>query len=365
MGKSTPKPPAPPDPNATAAAQTSSNIATAETNAALNRVNEYTPYGNLTYNIPDPTNAPYSWTATQTLSPAEQQKLDLTNQADILYGNTALKQLGTAASTLATPINTNYNDVRNQTIQAQMALIQPQLDQQRQALSDQLQAQGVTQGSQAWYNAMQNANNQQSSMYNNILANAGNTVGQAIQQQIALRQEPLNETAALMSGQQIQGPSFTNVPTSNVQPTDVLAAYNQSLQQADFNYQQQMANQSSALGGIGSLVGTIGGAALMGPVGGALGGMIGGGAGTAASSDERLKTDISQVGMLNTPGGKVPLKTFRFKGSPVRHLGLIAQDVEKTDPGAVSVHPLTGLRGVNYARVLMSAGQRGSNGGQA
>jgi len=47
--KDSPAPPPAPDPKATADAQTSSNLATAQKNAELNRVNQYTPYGNLTY----------------------------------------------------------------------------------------------------------------------------------------------------------------------------------------------------------------------------------------------------------------------------------------------------------------------------
>lgn len=45
----TPSPPTPPDPNVTAAAQTSTNLATAQANATMNNVNQVTPYGNLTY----------------------------------------------------------------------------------------------------------------------------------------------------------------------------------------------------------------------------------------------------------------------------------------------------------------------------
>ncbi|MEF0939633.1 tail fiber domain-containing protein [Rhizobium sp. BR 362] len=46
---STPSPPKAPDPQATASAQTSTNLATAQANAAMNNVNQVTPYGNLTY----------------------------------------------------------------------------------------------------------------------------------------------------------------------------------------------------------------------------------------------------------------------------------------------------------------------------
>lgn len=47
MGK--PKAPTPPDPKETAAAQTGTNLATAQANAALGNVNQYTPYGSIEY----------------------------------------------------------------------------------------------------------------------------------------------------------------------------------------------------------------------------------------------------------------------------------------------------------------------------
>lgn len=49
MGKKSPSAPAAPDPAATAAAQTAQNKETAYWNAALNNVNQITPYGSLTY----------------------------------------------------------------------------------------------------------------------------------------------------------------------------------------------------------------------------------------------------------------------------------------------------------------------------
>jgi len=49
MGKKSPSAPAAPDPAATAAAQTATNKETAYWNAALNNVNQITPYGSLTY----------------------------------------------------------------------------------------------------------------------------------------------------------------------------------------------------------------------------------------------------------------------------------------------------------------------------
>jgi hypothetical protein len=309
----------------------------------MSRVNQVTPYGNLTYSQ-DPNNQDL-WTATQTMSPAEAQNYALSTQAQGLYGRTALNQLGAAAGALSQPINTDYSAVRDQYIKSQMGLIQPQLDTQRQALESKLANQGVVQGSPAYANAMRDFSNTQSSMYNTILGGAGNTVGQAIQQQIALRDQPLNEASALLSGSQVQAPSFANVPTAQVQPTNVLGAYQQAQDANLAAYNARVANQSANLGGMASIVGQ------------------GLGAGMMAFSDERLKTDIREVGTLKHPGGDIPVKSFRFKGSPTRQLGLIAQDVEKAAPSAVMTDPRTGYRGVNYAAVLM--GLHGAPGGQS
>lgn len=49
LHKDSPSTPATPDPAVVSAAQTKSNVDTAAANAQLNRVNQFTPYGNLTY----------------------------------------------------------------------------------------------------------------------------------------------------------------------------------------------------------------------------------------------------------------------------------------------------------------------------
>ena len=337
MGKRAPSAPPAPDPTQVAAAQTASNVETAQTQAQLNRVNQYTPQGSLQYwQSPG---YPNQWNSLQTYSPAEQQLYNTSLAGQQLYGNTALAQLGSASGALSTPINTNYGDVRQQYINSQMALIQPDLDVQRQDLESKLANQGIAQGSTAYTNAMRDFSNSQAATYNNILGSAGNTVGQAIQQQIALRDQPVNEATALLTGQMVQGPQFTNVPQTQVDPTNVLGAY--GLQQQAYQnqlaaYQAQAQATGGMIGGLGSIGGMLGSAAIL-------------------SSDERLKTDIRKVGELNLPGGTVPIKSFRFHGSPTRNLGLIAQDLEPVMPQAVQTNQITGLKSINYAQALMAA----------
>ncbi len=76
MGKSTPSPPAPPDPVKTAAAQATANKEAAVAQANINMVNQETPYGNLEYfQRGTASDGTPQYTARQTLSPKQQQML--------------------------------------------------------------------------------------------------------------------------------------------------------------------------------------------------------------------------------------------------------------------------------------------------
>lgn len=78
---------------------------------------------------------------------------------------------------------------------------------------------------------------------------------------------------------------------------------------------------------LGSLVGSIGGAAMM--------------------SDERLKTDVERVGQ--TDGG-IPIYTYKYKAGGPRQIGTMAQDVEKKHPEAVQTAG-NGMKAVNYSKL--------------
>jgi hypothetical protein len=64
----------------------------------------------------------------------------------------------------------------------------------------------------------------------------------------------------------------------------------------------------------------------------------------AKFSDSRLKTDIKRVGTLDNG---LPVYTFRYHGDPQVHMGLMAQDVEVTNPDAVELHE-SGFKMVHY-----------------
>ena len=322
-----PSAPAAPDYSGAAQATAAGNIEAARVATAANRVNQVTPYGNLNYAVTgsDPYGNP-TWTATQTLSPAQQQLLDYQNQASLGLGRLAGQGLGYVENMLQTPFDTSklpstgFNP--SQTYQeAYMQRLAPQLQQGREQLQQRLANQGIDIGSEAYDRAMQS----QAQRENDLLLGAttqGFGVGQqarqsALQEQAYLRNEPLNTLSAVRTGAQVQGPQFVNsAQQATTAGPDLLGAagmgYN--AQMGDFNARQ--AAQANLNQGLYSL----GGAALM--------------------SDIRAKENIKAIGVM--PNG-LTLYSFEYKDEvkshPLAgdgiHVGVMAQEVEQVFPYAV------------------------------
>jgi hypothetical protein len=70
-------------------------------------------------------------------------------------------------------------------------------------------------------------------------------------------------------------------------------------------------------------------------------------------SDARLKEDIQEVGALSD--GQ-PVYKYRYVGSPVFQIGLMAQEVEKTNPDAVVVD-ISGYKKVDYGKATQYASE--------
>ncbi|MBO6507983.1 MAG: tail fiber domain-containing protein [Roseibium sp.] len=153
--------------------------------------------------------------------------------------------------------------------------------------------------------------------------NAANTSrDRALQERFAVRNQPLNEITALMSGSQVKDPTFITPDTAQMATTDfagIQANYDQLMQR---RYEQQMAQRNSLFGGVLGF-----GAALL--------------------SDKRAKTDIEEVG--KTKDGQ-KIYSYRYKsGGPVQ-IGLMAQEVEKKRPDAVV--EVDGMKMVDYGIAL-------------
>lgn len=122
---------------------------------------------------------------------------------------------------------------------------------------------------------------------------------------------------------------------------------------ADLSAYNASGNFWNALGGLGGMRtsggGSVGGNAVSGigsAISSAIPGML------AMFSDERLKEDIEPVGELYD-GTNV--YRYRYKGDDTPRIGLMAQEVEKTNPGAVV--EIGGYKAVDYGRATQYASE--------
>lgn len=340
MNKSTPSAPRAPDPVVTSQAQTASNLATAQAQGHINNVNTVGPTGSTTYTenyVPkyDSQGNLISgqgpqWTQTVTLSPEQQKLYDLTTQGQTTYGNTANTLLENAQGMLSQPIATDYDKYRTESENAAFARLDPKFAQDEESMRSRLLNAGIAPGSEAWANDYRQFNEGKNDARLQAVAQGGNTAGQALQQETALRSVPLNEANALLTGSQVQAPQLQQTAGTQVAPTDVIGAYNNSYNAQMQSYNAQLANSNAQMGGLFGLAGTLGGAALR-------------------YSDERLKTDIHRIGYADNG---LPIYTFRYKSEPDEiQVGVMAQDVEKVRPDAV-FHTSRGYKVVNYGAVF-------------
>ncbi len=283
MSKGAPSPPPVPDPTVVANAQSAANIDTAIAQGVMNHQNEQTPFGNLTF-TEGPTQSVSghdvpTWSSSITLNPLQQQALDSQQQLTASLYNLGNQQSGRVASALArpfaappTPIPANPaafdRGVENQVFGSEMGYIAPIQSQQTQQTEDQLVQQGIDPKDAAYQTALQNLRNSQSQQDQGAITDALTTGANVAQQNFGqnlsanqnelqesnfLREQPLNEAIALMSGTQIQNPSFTPPPMASVAPTDVLGAQGltQNARNTAFQGNLSLANSgNSALAGL-------------------------------------------------------------------------------------------------------------------
>jgi hypothetical protein len=168
---------------------------------------------------------------------------------------------------------------------------------------------------------------------------------QYLQEQYALRNQPINEISALLSGSQVQQPQFMQTPQQQIPTTDYAGIINQNFQQQFQNYQTQQQAQNQLLGGILGAAGSIG-------------------AGLAFRSDRRSKENIHRIGTVfaaepqpvqEPTREKLPVYEYSYKDDPAstRHVGPMAQDLQKIDPGAVG-KDRRGMRYINAGRMMGS-----------
>jgi hypothetical protein len=271
MGKGGSAPP-PPDYAGAAKETAAGDLAAARTAAAANRVNQVTPYGNLTYSMNPSDQDQWGnnmWTVTQSLSPEQQQLLDYQNKTSIGLGELTGKGLGYVNDMIQNPFSTkdlastgfdpgqSYQD-------AYMQRLQPQIDQGREALNTQLANAGIPVGSEAWKRAQMTQATKENDLRLGATTQGFGTGLQARQQGFNeaayQRNEPINTLNAVRTGAQVTNPSYVSVPQqATTKGADLLGA---ATAQGNYDVASNNAASASQSGMTSGLMGLAGTAAM-------------------------------------------------------------------------------------------------------
>lgn len=177
---------------------------------------------------------------------------------------------------------------------------------------------GIRPGSTQYDNLKNQFMVNQSDAYNSANVNNYNT---ALQSQLAIRQAPINEIAALSGGAQVQTPQFGQVNSPGQAGTDVAGITNQAYQN---NLSSYNANQKM------------------------LGGLFDAGANLFMMSDPRAKTDIMKIG---TADNGLNIYLYRYISGGPFMIGVMADEVKSVNPAAVTTGSDDMMR-VNYAEAF-------------
>jgi len=323
--------PKPPDPYKTAAAQAGMNVDTAIAQQGLNMVDQYNPYGSVTYEqtgMGGFTNSSGQWvdlpeySQTTTLSGDQQAILDQGEIASLNMATLAADQSAAVQRSLSEPFSYDTSDTEKWLYELGASGLNETAAQQEAALRSTLANQGIQPGSAAYNSEMARLAKQSSSAYND-LALKGHQ--QAYNEAFSEYNNPVNVISSLLYGGQVNNPATASsaTPQTSVGGVDLMGAVNNA-------YNQKVAQSNAMMGGLFGTAGTLGGAAIR-------------------ASDRRLKRDIVRIG--TTPSG-LPWYRYRYvwdAPGTVRE-GVMAQEVLAIIPAAV-VRMANGFMAVDYAQV--------------
>lgn len=263
-----PSPPPAPDYQGAAATTAAGNLQAAQQAQQANMVNQYTPYGNLTYSE-DPTskysNGNPSYSSNISLSPTGQALMNYSDQSQLGLGALQNSALQNVQNTMSSPMDlSSVNDVANKAYSNYTARLDPQWQHQDEMTQTQLTNQGLRPGTEAYDNAMRVESNAKNDAYTQANTAAINTMPQTYQLASAQYNQPLNELNAIRTGSQVTNPSFSaNTPqqqttagANQLGATQAAGTYNQGL------YNAQVGQTNSNNAATGQVVGALGGAAL-------------------------------------------------------------------------------------------------------
>lgn len=281
-------------------------------------VGQNNPWGSTSYEQTGMVGGVPQFTQTTTFSPEQQAIFDQTQAAQSNLAGIAEAQSGRVSDVLSDPFQFTNQDAADWSYDLASTRILPQQQRNEDALRSQLINSGLRPGTQAWNSEMERLSMANTDQLNQ-LALQGRS--QAFGENLATRNQSLNELSALLSGSQVSNPAQMSGPTPQ---TSVGGVDYSGLVQS--NYQNELQNYQSGLGGLFGLAGSLA---------------------PLAFSDERLKTDIKEVGKLDNG---LPVFMYRYKSGGPIHIGLMAQDVERVNPDAV--YTVDGFKALDYRKAV-------------
>lgn len=251
--------PKPPDPVKTAEAQFTYGKQAAQYNQEINQTNQVTPEGSLTYQQigTNPDGSP-RYQATTAYNPQTQALMDAQTGAQTkaagLAGN--LLDQNSAAITAGPDLGPSIDEtgITKNLMNLGEQYYQPIFDHQRAALDAKLANQGIAQGSEAYNNAINLADRDQSDAYTKLLLSGQDTAINAFNSNantaLAKYRAPLDALAALSGSSPPASISFAQTPQASVQAPDYTSLVEQ-------NYQQKMQNRQNLLSGLFAIPKTL------------------------------------------------------------------------------------------------------------
>lgn len=323
----TPSSPPPPDPKETAAAQSQMNRETAVTQYGLNATNQITPDGSLTYdNIGSWGDGTPRFQATTSLSAPNQAIYNTNKVTEQNIANIGRDQSARIGDLLGTPMKLGNEASEARLMDSGMKRLTPQFARDEESLRTRLANSGIRAGSRAWDTEMERFGQTKNDAVNQLLLTGR---GQANQELLTERNQPINEITALMAGSQVDNPQFQQTPSPNVAGVDYTGLVSNNYNAAMDAWKTKVASNAQMMGGLFSALGSVASMGMM-------------------RSDRRLKTDIERVGELDNG---LPVYLYRYKDGGPFHIGLMADDVEKTHPQAVGY--IDGYKAVDYAEAVI------------
>lgn len=224
-------PPPMPDYVGAAKQQGTENINAAIATFLLNNANQVTPYGTKSVNqtgsftLPGPNGKP-----SKTVIPLFEQSIDFTPEGQKLFdqqnrisnqvGDLAESGLSNVQKSFSTPFGMdNVNQLTDKAQAAILSRLEPMLEKNRAAKEASLITRGHNPQNESYSAQMEQLGQQENDARTQAVLHALNYAPQLMGQEMAIRNQPLNELNALRSGSQVVNPTF-----SNMSPTAVTAA---------------------------------------------------------------------------------------------------------------------------------------------